>query len=166
MLAEAMVKNSELETIVEALEEQIGFIDVRYLRILLHEILKNHAFQRIMFMLTQETFIDWELKERQLILSEAIQGCRSAAECSICDDSGGLMMHYNSCHHQLHPFCGQDVKNCAICISTPDRVIERILDTAKKVKPEIYSAEIELISEGESRRSLMQKMWEFEELQS
>ena len=36
MLAEAMVKNTELESIVEALVDQIGLMDVKYLRILLH----------------------------------------------------------------------------------------------------------------------------------
>ena len=43
-------------------------------------------------------------------------------------------------------------------------MIERQIDGSKKVKAEIYGAEIELITQQESRKNFMQKMWEFENM--
>ena len=110
-------------------------MDLLFLRVLLHQIFKNHAFQRVMFLLTQEAFIDCELRQRQLIVREATRGFRSTHQCWVCHGTQGLMMHYNGCNHQVHPSCGQDVKNCEVCGHEPDRMVERQLDRLVKIRP-------------------------------
>lgn len=90
---------------------------------LLLEIIKNHAFQKVMFLLTQETFIEAELNERKLIMGQASLGFHSSHRCDICQAQDGLLIHYNSCGHEVHPSCGQDVKACVICIASPASIL-------------------------------------------
>ena len=105
-----------------------------------------------MFLLTQETFIEWELKQREEIVQSTSKGFRSNHQCNICGGHDGVLIFYNLCGHQIHPFCGQDVKNCFLCLGNSGRLVEKQLDGLRKVKAEVYGKINEEIDEMEEQR--------------
>jgi hypothetical protein len=60
------------------------------------------------------------------------------------------VIHYNNCGHEIHPYCGQDVKVCAICVLTNEKVIEKQIDGLKKIKNEVYAGKIDEVSQNEN----------------
>ncbi len=63
----------------------------------------------------------------------------------MCQENNDLLVHYNSCGHEIHPACSHDVKVCLVCSCLEANMIERQLDILRKIKPELYSKECEIM---------------------
>ncbi len=57
-LAEKIVRKENPEGIAYYLKLNMGYLDLVFIRALIHEMVKNFAFQKIMFLLIQETYIE------------------------------------------------------------------------------------------------------------
>jgi len=59
--------------------------------------------------------------------------------CDFCMQKGGVLIHYR-CGHEIHPACGQDVRECFLCMDVTAVIYQKRIDSLLKIKPEIYSS--------------------------
>ena len=43
------------------------------------------------------------------------------------------------CGHELHPACGQDVRECFLCFELVPVIYQKKIDASLKMRPEIFS---------------------------
>lgn len=72
-------------------------------------------------------------------------------------------MRYN-CQHQIHPSCGQDVKDCSICSIKTESLFEKHINSKDGIKTEMYAHPV-AVSKAELRhKSLAQKLADYDQM--
>lgn len=127
-----------------------------------------------MQIVVQEIFVSTEnslrkqlFKEQVHLITIQLQGFATNDICHFCQQKGGLLVHYH-CGHEVHPSCGQDVRECMICLEDMDAIFEKKIDALLKTKVEIYSrgitGNLEEVEQQIQKENSLKKMESYDEM--